>query len=120
MSWQTIRLELAPTPEFPSGSASRAYLIRLPLDGDCAVDAAALAANPARATVRRFWASEPDRFGRVVHTEDGWVLQFNGARGPHASARLRADRLHPGGRVTIVGPDGTPLPFRVADVRRLS
>jgi hypothetical protein len=32
MTWKSIRLELARTKEFPEGSASRAYLLRLPLD----------------------------------------------------------------------------------------
>ena len=34
MTWKTIRLELARTPEFPEGSAAHAYVLRLPIDDD--------------------------------------------------------------------------------------
>ena len=43
MTWQSIRLELARTPDFPDGSASRAYLLRLPLHRDGLIDEEALA-----------------------------------------------------------------------------
>ena len=34
MTWKTIRLELARTPEYPEGSAAHAYVLRLPLCHD--------------------------------------------------------------------------------------
>ena len=42
MNWRSIRLELARTKEFPEGSASRAYLLRLPLDEKGLIDEQAL------------------------------------------------------------------------------
>src|SRR5690349_8889466 len=60
MIWRSIRLELASTGEFPGGSVSRTFLVNLPLDDHDAVDRAALARNPRRATVRRHWSTEPD------------------------------------------------------------
>ena len=119
MSWQTIRLELAPTPEFPVGSAGRAYLVRLPLDGNSAVDRAALQAHPARATVRRFWPCEPDRRGKVVPANDGWAFQFGGVCGCDSCPRMAATCFCIGEIVTVTEADGMRLPFRVANLRLL-
>src|SRR5580765_7738714 len=58
MNWKSIRLELARTPEFPEGSASRAFLLHLPLDQDGLIDEEVLRDAPARATVHRFWPNE--------------------------------------------------------------
>lgn len=120
MNWKTIRLELAQTDEHPSGSAGRAYLIRLPLDAAGAVDQCALDERPAQATVRRFWPSEPDQCGRVERGETGWVLRCDGGRSPDRVALLESDVLEPGRKVTITQPDGTRLPFRVASIRHLA
>ena len=43
MNWKTIRLELAATREFPTGSAGRAFLLRLPLRDDGSIDEAEVA-----------------------------------------------------------------------------
>src|SRR5205807_1664582 len=64
-NWKNVRLELAPNEEFPVGSVSRAYLIRLPLDDSDLVDLSALEEYPHRAIVRRFWSNEPDETGLV-------------------------------------------------------
>lgn len=120
MSWTTIRLELGQTDDHPSGSPGRAYLIRLPLDAAGAVDQSALAERPARATVRRFWPSEPDQSGRVERGEAGWVLRCDGGRAPDLVALLESDVLEPGRQVTITQADGTRLPFRVASIRQLA
>jgi hypothetical protein len=64
--WNVVRLELARTPEFPGGSASRAFMLRVPLNKEGLIDEASLARRPAMATVRRFWPNEPDQTGYVV------------------------------------------------------
>lgn len=120
MSWKTIRLELAQTDEHPSGSAGRAYLIRLPLNAAGAVDQDALDERPTQATVRRFWPSEPDQSGRVERCGAGWALRCRGARSPDRVALLESDVIAPGGQVTITQSDGTRLPFRVASIRQLA
>ena len=66
MTWKSVRLELAKTREFPNGSASRAYLLRLPLTDDGRIDEVALEELPDQATVRRLWPSEADVSGHLV------------------------------------------------------
>jgi hypothetical protein len=76
VNWKSIRLELTHSSAFPRGSASRSYLLRLPLQDCGSIDEKAFLANPERATVRRFWPSEPDLTGRIVRLKDGWGLRF--------------------------------------------
>jgi hypothetical protein len=120
MDWMAIRLELARTGEFPEGSASRSYLLRLPLRPDGLVDAAAVKDDPAQATVRRFWPSEPDMIGYVIHTPRGWKFSYEPGEGDdEALFHLESHPLRIGEYVTVTEPDGRKLPFRVADVREL-
>lgn len=116
MQWKTIRLELASTPEFPAGSAGRAYLIRLPIDDSGELDAAALRHRPEHATVQRFWPSEPDRSGHVERSGAGWRLRCNG----NAVSLLDEQPIRLGEQVTITEADGRQLPFRVTDIKQLS
>lgn len=117
MNWKCIRLELARTPDFPEGSASRAYLLRLPLDRDGHIDAAAIAAEPGQATVRRFWPSEPDMIGYVIHTPDGWAFSYEpGEADDEAVFHLETHAIRIGEYVTLTEPDGRKLPFRVASL----
>lgn len=120
MSWNTIRLELAATREFPMGSAGRAFLIRLPIREDGSIDEAEVARWPSRATVRRFWASEPDASGRIVRCAGGWECRCE-QRG--AEARVFCLLPHPlklEEEVVMTCPDGLPLPFRVASMTKLA
>ena len=118
MNWKTIRLELGPTERFPKGSASRAFLLRAPIDETGAIDAEALARNPAQATVRRFWASERDESGPLEQSDGSWVFRpqvghggkdYSFGKGP-----FRADA-----RIIVRQPNGTELPFRVVSVSKL-
>src|SRR5438270_13477579 len=72
MNWKTVRLELAGTRDFPAGSVSRGYLVRIPLKDTGSIDEESFAETPKRATVRRFWSTEPDVNGRVVHADGHW------------------------------------------------
>lgn len=102
INWQSIRLELAETAEFPMGSATRAYILHLPLRDDGTIDEPAFRANPVIAGFRRFWPNEADRYGVIVRTERGWALSFR-----HAADRgdalfpIEMDRLLPGDPVKI-------------------
>jgi hypothetical protein len=112
--WNLVRLELARTPEFPEGSASRAYLLRVPLDAGGRIDEAALAARPALATVRRFWPNEPDQSGYLVRNGKGWVFSYApGEDDDEAVYRLDGHVLCLGEYVTIAEPCGARHPFRV-------
>ena len=119
MSWKNIRLELAGTERFPQGSASRAYLLRLPLDDSGFIDRMALETNPRQASVRRFWASEPDMHGNVEVNSSGWIFRCNGAIQSEKVAHFEPQPLIEGREVIVKEADGAHLPFRVARVTDL-
>lgn len=117
MNWMTVRLELASTDEFPRGSAGRAFLLHVPIANDGRIDPAAMDRHPRRATVRRFWASEPDAFGFVESMDGSWALRCVKGAAEQSTFLLEAGPLKPDGQVEVRRPGQDPLPFRVASVR---
>jgi hypothetical protein len=113
--WKKIRLELARTTGFPSGSVSRGYLIQLPLDGEGRIDGTVFALKPHRATVRRYWSTEPDESGLVVPIEGGWTMRCNG--GPDRMLLFGGQPIRLGEQVSVLESDGAVLPFTVASIR---
>jgi hypothetical protein len=114
MAWKTVRLELARAPEFPNGSASRAYLLHLPLDAEGLIEEEAVRRAPALATVRRHWPNERDRSGHVIRRRRGWAFSYAvGADGDEELFHLETRPLKPGEHVTITEPDGARRPYRV-------
>jgi hypothetical protein len=112
--WTLVRLELAWTPEFPEGSASRAFILRVPLDRDGLIDETSLAKAPAMATVRRFWPNEPDQTGYIVRNGSGWAFSYAlGEADDEKLFHLASHPLRAGDYVTVTEPDGEPNPFRV-------
>ena len=112
--WNLVRLELARTPEFPDGSASRAYMLRVPLDADGLIDEAALKKRPAMATVRRFWPNEADQTGHLVRNGRAWVFSYAiGEDDDEQVFHLDHHPLRVGEYVTLTEPDGARYPFRV-------
>ena len=109
MNWKMIRLELAPTADFPTGSVGRGFLIRAPLKPDGIIDESIVAQNPVRANVRRVWQNEPDQRGRLVRLDGHWAMQFPGKPDTliDASAPFR-----PGEKV-LVNMEGQQAPFTV-------
>lgn len=120
MNWRTIRLELAGTPEFPAGSVGRALLLRLPLQNDGSIDEAEVAKRPSRATMRRFWASEPDCSGRVTRRDDGWDVRCTERHDERFHFYMPNQPILPGGKLVMATPDGTQMTFRVSDITRLA
>lgn len=120
MSWKSIRLELGQTCEFPNGSASRAYLLRLPLAEDGTINARELDEAPEQATVRRLWPSEPDISGHLVRAADKWVI----LAGRSGRNRCVFSEIEPKpiseGAVLTMREKGRELLFRVANLRPLS
>ena len=114
MNWRSIRLELGKTRDFPAGSVSRAFLIRLPLDDCDAIDAAALQNSPSRASVRRHWSSDPDQCGVLTPSGGDWAMRCDSWE---RLFRLNGTPMRLGQQVDVVEPDGTILPFKVASVR---
>jgi hypothetical protein len=115
MNWRSIRLELGSTQEFPSGSVSRAYLVRLPLDDQDKVDGAAMLQEPSKATVRRHWAAEADQRGVLVQRGHDWAMRCNNR--PDRVLRLNGTPLRLGQQVSVQEPDGSVLPFKITSVR---
>jgi hypothetical protein len=120
MNWKTIRLELGSTPAHPRGSASRAYLLRLPLNDVGQIDDQALASHPEQATVSRFWPCEPDKTGTIEKRGIGLELRCEDARAKVFTSRLQSSALTLGSEVYIEEPSGSRMPFRVAGVRSLA
>jgi len=114
MNWKSIRLELGRTRDFPAGSVSRAYLLRLPLDDQDRIDAEAFDRNPRKATVRRHWATEPDERGHLQRDGAEWVLRCNGK---DQTLKIDSRFMRLGETVQLVGADGGELPFRVTSIR---
>ena len=114
-NWKTVRLELAGTAQFPAGSVGRAYLIRLPLDDTDGIDEAAFRANPERATVHRFWSSEPDETGHLVRDGDGWAIAC-GDRPPRR-LDLHGKPVRLAETLSIGADFEPPIPVRVASIR---
>lgn len=117
MTWKTVRLELASTEEYPRGSAGRAFLLHVPIDSDGSIDRTAIHQHPNRATVRRFWASEPDAFGFIEPKDGGWALRCAMGAGEKSTFLLEAVPLRPNGQVRVQQPGQAPMPFRIASVR---
>lgn len=114
MNWKSIRLELGCTSEFPAGSVSRAYLLRLPLDDHDRIDADAFELNPRKAVVRRHWSTDPDERGHVARNGADWVLRCNGK---DRTLRVESRCMRLGEKVQLVDAEGDVLPLRIASIR---
>lgn len=121
MNWKSIRLELARTRDFPGGSASRAFLLHLPLREDGLIDEETLRRTPVRATVHRFWPNQRDQAGYVIPTPRGWALSYRpGEEDDEAVFHLETHPIRLGEYLTLTEPDGSRLPFRVASLKALN
>ena len=114
-NWKQIRLELASTADFPAGSVSRAYLLRLPIADNDHVDREAFRENPDRAIVRRHWSSEPDQLGELIESGEDWIIRCQG----NTESRLELDGkpIRLGQQIPLRLGQGTILPLRIASIR---
>lgn len=117
MGWKTIRLELARTQEFPEGSATHAYLLRLPLGSDGLIARDQLRHPDERPAVRRIWPGQNDRVGAVIPVRNGWAFSYHpGEEDDELVFHLENHPLRLGEYLTITEADGEQLPFRVVDL----
>jgi hypothetical protein len=77
-----IRLNLARSKDFPSGSERHGYEFVAPLDADGHIDTELWRRYREHCGVRRFWEGEDDEFGRLVHKPGGaeharWVFDYD-------------------------------------------
>lgn len=117
MSWNNIRLELAYAIRFPLGSPHRCYLLHLPLKESGLIDDNLVCGAPKCATVRRFWPSQPDMRGYVVHTPNGWAFSYE-SQNDETVFELDSHHIRIGECVTVTELDGERLPYRVTNVQQ--
>lgn len=115
--WMIAKLELTRTREFPNGSPSRSYILRVPLSDDGMIDELVRAREPRRATVRRFWPNEPDQSGYIVRKGAGWAFSYAiGEDDDEELFHLEDHPIRPGGYLTIMEPSGEHLRFKVVQL----
>jgi hypothetical protein len=114
MTWKTIRLELARTPEFPQGSAAHAYVFRLPIDDNGYIERSAMEHPIENPIVHRMWRGEPDRNGVVISKRAGWAFSYEIGEGDDEGIfHLEDHPIKTGEYLTITEVDGERLPFKV-------
>ena len=118
-----IRLALARSKEFPSGSTAHGYEFVAPLRDDGRIDPDLWREHRAHCGVRRFWNGEEDQVGRLVHKPGGsdharWVFDYDRETpdDDEAGYRFGAHVFVPGEYVSIQGQDGELHTFQVASV----
>jgi hypothetical protein len=118
-----IRLNLARSKEFPSGSDQHGYEFVAPLDADGRIDVDLWRKNREHCGVRRFWDGEDDEFGRLVHKPGGaeharWVFDYDETAedDDEAGYRFGNHAFRNGEYVSIRGEDGHMHTFQVASV----
>lgn len=120
MTWKTVRLELARTPDFPEGSARHVYVLHLPLGEDGIIDESEFRQAPGRAILHRTWPNEADQNGLIIRKRGGWAFSYEpGDDDDEAIFHLENHPIRPGEYLTITETDGDRLPFRVVSCQPL-
>ncbi len=121
MNLRRVRLNLARSHDFPSGSSRHGYEFVAPLDTEGHIDPKAWREVRERCWVRRFWAGEEDDLGHLVHRPGGsWAFHYDvdGDEDDEAGYRFGAHTFNPGDYVSIKDDDGDLHTFQVATVER--
>jgi hypothetical protein len=121
--FKRIRLNLARSKEFPSGSERHGYEFVAPLDAAGHIDPKLWHQHRELCGVRRFWGND-DEIGRLVHKPGGaeharWVFHYEPARegDDEAGYRFGAHVFAPGEYVSIRDHDNDEIhTFKVASV----
>ena len=119
-----IRLNLARSKEFPTGSVKHGYEFVAPLDASGHIDPKLWQKYREHCGVRRFWVGEEDEIGRLVHKPGGneharWMFDYDTARSDddESGYRFGAHKFTPGEYVSISGDDGEMRTFQVVTVQ---
>jgi len=117
-----IRLNLARSKEFPTGSARHGYEFVAPLDSSGRIDPRLWHAYREHCGVRRFWGNE-EEFGKLVHKPGGhehsrWVFDYDETAedDDEAGYRFASHAFVPGEYVSIRDEDGEMHTFQVVSV----
>ena len=107
-AFKRIRLHLARSKDFPSGSSEHGYEFVAPLDSGGHIDTAMWKAHREQCKVRRFWRGEDDQLGALVHKPGGseharWVFDYDKSRADddQAGYRFGAHRFAIGEYLTL-------------------
>jgi hypothetical protein len=118
-----IRLQLARSKEFPSGSPSRGYDLVAPLDDKGHIDPELWRKHQKECRVRRFWENEEDAVGLLVHRPGGaeharWMFDYGNGSGEddETGYRFGAHTFAAGQYVSITDHGGELHTFEVASV----
>ncbi|HVX91674.1 MAG TPA: hypothetical protein VG985_00485 [Xanthobacteraceae bacterium] len=121
-----IRLNLARSKEFPSGSSRHGYEFVAPLDADGHIDPQLWQKHRAHCGVRRFWGDE-EEIGRLVHksgSKEGarWIFDYDqkAETDDEAGYRFGAHAFRPGEYVSIQDEDGEMHTLQVVSVEPAS
>ncbi|CAJ1404349.1 MAG: hypothetical protein RIE06_16035 [Roseibium album] len=115
-----IRLNLARTKEFPQGSARHGYEFTAPLNETGHIDATLWKKERDHCRVRRFWGSEEEEVGHLIHRPGGsWAFHYDidGDDDDEAGYRFGAHAFNPGEYVSIKDEDGDMHTFQVVTVQ---
>lgn len=122
-AFKRIRLNLARSKEFPSGSARHGYEFVAPLDAHGHIDPDLWQEHRDHCRVRRFWNGANEQSGRVVHKAGGaeharWVFDYDESTtdDDESGYRFGAHVFAPGEYVSIKDEDGDVHTFRVVSV----
>jgi hypothetical protein len=118
-----IRLTLARSKEFPTGSERHGYEFIAPLDGNGHIDPELWRVHREHCGVRRFWEGEDDEVGRLIHKPGGseharWVFDYDSSRDDddEAGYRFGAHAFRLGEYVSVRDEDGELHTFQVRSV----
>jgi hypothetical protein len=120
--FKRIRLTLARSKEFPSGSIYHGYEFVAPLDKDGHIDIELWRQNREHCGVRRFWQGEPDKVGKLVHKAGGpqgrWIFDYDETADfdDEAGYRFASHTFRVGEYVSIRDEDEEMHTFQVASV----
>jgi hypothetical protein len=122
-----IRLNLARSKEFPSGSRRHGYELVAPLDEFGHIDPQLWQRYRDHCRVRRFWQGEDDQIGCLVHKSGSaeharWVFDYDPETwiDDDAGYRFGAHKFAPGEYVSIHGDAGELHTFQVTSVQPAS
>jgi len=117
-----IRLNLARSKAFPTGSARHGYEFVAPLDADGRINPELWRKYREHCRVRRFWGDEEET-GRLAHRPGGgeqarWIFDYDESseEDDEAGYRFGAHLFRPGEYVSIRDEDGEMHTFQVVSV----
>lgn len=119
MTWKTIHLELARTPEFPEGSAAHAYVLRFPIDDNRFIKQSAMKHPSESPALHGLWPIKPNKTGVVMSRRARRAFSYEvGDTGDEGIFHLEHHPIMLGNYLTITEVAAKRLPFKVVNCHR--